>query len=128
LKAKITDRNNAENDVRQFEDVLESWKKLLNSRVEENVLRKNNISQILKNNHGEISIDEIEEFQNQFIIEDEWIHILKMHINDLEKLLHGRMFEEGKIKESFDTKMRNLGFDIFNSTTRFRILQSAFDE
>jgi hypothetical protein len=73
-------------------------------------------------------LEEIEEFQTQFIREDELINSFRRDVNDLDNLLYSRMFEVGKMEKSFDIKMDKLDKDIANSVTRFRILQSAFDD
>ena len=128
MKNKITYRDNPEKDVRQIQNVLETWKQLLNSRMEENVLLKNKISEIVKNNYDQNSLEEIEEFQTQFIIEDELIHSLRMDVIELDNLLYNQVFEDEKTGRLFDTKLENLRRDIANSVTRFHILQSAFDD
>lgn len=121
-------RNIEEKNVRQFQTEIEVWKKILNSRMDENVLLKNVLSDIVKNNYDQNLLEEIEEFQTQFIREDELINSLRRDVNDLDNLLYTKMFEEGKMEKSFDIKMKKMGKDIANSITRFRILQSAFDD
>lgn len=129
LKNKIArNQDNPEMDVRQFQTEIETWKRLLNSRMEENVLLKNKLSNILINNYDQNSLEEIEEFQTQFIIEDELIHSLRRDVNDLDNLLYSKIFEDGKMEKSFETKMDKLGKDIANSTIRFRTLKSAFND
>lgn len=114
-------------NVRQFQTEIEAWKKILNSRMEENVLLKNRLSDIVKNNYDQNLLEEIEEFQTQFIKEDELINLLRRDVTDLDNLLDSKMFEEGKIEKSFYTKMEKFGKDIANSITRFYFLKSAFD-
>jgi hypothetical protein len=121
-------RNIEEKNVRQFQTEIEAWKKILNSGMDENVLLKSRLSDIVKNNYDQNLLEEIEEFQTEFIREDELINSLRRDVNDLDNLLYSKMFEEGKMEKSFETKMDQLGRDISNSVTRFRILQSAFDD
>jgi hypothetical protein len=121
-------RNIEEKSVRQFQTEIEAWKKILNSRMDENVLLKSRLSDIVKNNYDQNLLEEIEEFQTQFIREDELINSFRRDVNDLDNLLYSRMFEVGKMEKSFDIKMDKLDKDIANSVTRFRILQSAFDD
>ena len=126
LKNKIA--RNPGMDVRQFQTQIETWKRLLNSRMEENVLLKIQISDILRDNYDQNSLEEIEEFQTRFIREDELINTLRRGVNDLDNLLYGKLFESVKMEKSFDTKMENLRKDIANSTVRFRILKSTFND
>jgi hypothetical protein len=127
LKNKIAqNQDDPETDIRQFQTEIETWKELLNSRVEENVLLKNKISEILKNNYEQNLLEVIEDFQTQFIKEDELINSLKRNINELDNLMFRKLYEDGKIEKSFGMKMVKLGKDILNSTARFRILHSSF--
>jgi hypothetical protein len=129
LKNKIArNQDDLEKQVRQFQDLFEAWKQWLNSRMEENVLLKNKITEILKNNYDHNSLEEIEEFQTHFIIEDELIHSLRRDVNGLDKFMHSRLAENGKLEKSFYTKMENLRKDITNSITSFRNLKAAFDD
>jgi hypothetical protein len=129
LKNKITrNQDDLEKQVRQFQDLFEAWKQWLNSRMEENVLLKNKITEILKNNYDHNSLEEIEEFQTHFIAEDELIHSLRRDVNELDNFMHSRLAENGKLERSFYTKMENLHKDISNSITRFGILKAGFND
>jgi hypothetical protein len=46
----------------------------------------------------------------------------------LDKLLSMRIFEDWQMQKFFDSKTKNLENDIHSSTTRFRILKSAFHD
>jgi hypothetical protein len=121
-------RDIPEKNARHFQTEIEIWKQSLNFRMEENVLLKNKLADILKNHFDQNSLEEIEEFQTKFIREDELINSLRRDVNNLDNLLYTKMFEDGKMEKLFDTKMEKLSKDITNSITRFRILQSAFDD
>ena len=129
MKNKIArNQDNPKMDVRQFQTKIEGWKQLLNSRMEENVLLKTKLADILKNEYDQNSLEEIEDFQTQFIKEDELIHSLRRDVNDLDNLQYSNIFEFRKMEKSFETKMEKLGKDITNSITRFCILKSAFSD
>lgn len=129
LKNKTARNQNApEKASRQFQTEIERWKELLNSRMEENVLLKNRLSGILKNNYDQNSLEEIEEFQTKLIKEDELISLFRRDVNDLDNLLYSKMFEEEKMEKSFEARMDQLGKEIANSIIRFRILKSAFND
>jgi hypothetical protein len=121
-------RNIQEKNVRQFQTEIEAWKKILNSGMDENVLLKSRLSDIVKNNYDQNSLEEIEEFQTKLIKEDELISLFRRDVNDLDNLLYSKMFEEGKMEKSFEAKMDQLGKEIANSIIRFRILKSAFND
>jgi len=128
LKSKSAWNQSPETGIRQFQTEIEAWKQLLNSRMEENVLLKNEISDILKNNYDQNSLEEIEGFQTQFIREDELIHLLRSDASDIENLMYSKISESGKTEKLLDTKIENLRRDMANSTIRFRILKSAFND
>jgi hypothetical protein len=125
LKNKIArDPNDPEKKIRQFQDVLAMWKQLLNARMEENILLKYKISEILKNNFNQDSLEEIEEFQTQFIKEDELINSLRKDVSELDNYI---LLQNGKIGKSFDDKIEDLRRDIAHSASRFHASKSAFD-
>lgn len=125
MKNKIArDPNDPEKKIRQFQDVLAMWKQLLNARMEENILLKYKISEILKNNFNQDSLEEIEEFQTQFIKEDELINSLRKDVSELDNYI---LLQNGKIGKSFDDKIEDLRRDIAHSASRFHASKSAFD-
>ena len=123
MKNKITDTNNFGNDLRQFKAETESWKQLLSSRMEENVLLKNKLADILKNNFDQSSLEDIEEFQTQFIEQDEWIKSLKKDVIELDKI-----FADGEMEESLDITVKNFRRNLASSSKRFSFLKSAFND
>lgn len=113
--------------VKHFQDLFLRWKQWLNSRMEENVLLKNKIAEILKNNFNQNSLEEIEEFQNEFIKEDELIHLLRSEVNELENHLHLSILGNTELDQVFTTELESLQKDISCSITRFCILKASFD-
>lgn len=128
MKNKIVrDQNDPEKKMRQFQNVLATWKQLLNARMEENILLKYKISEILKNNFNQDSLEEIEEFQTQFIKEDELINSLRKDVSELDNYIFSKVLQNGKIEKSFDAKIEDLRKDIAHSASRFHASKSAFD-
>jgi hypothetical protein len=115
-------------NIRQFQTEIETWKQLLDSGMEENILLKNSISDILKNNYDQSCLDEIEEFQTQFISEDELIHSLKSDVNDSDNMLYAKISEHRKMEKPFYKKMKDLRRDVTDFTTRFQTLKMAFND
>ena len=115
-------------DIRRFQAEIETWKQALNSRMEENLLMKSRLSEILRNNYDQNSLEKIEDFQTQFIKEDELNHSLRSDVNNLDNFWYNHMFENEKMEKSFEMKMKKLNKDITNSIIRFHILKSAFND
>ena len=129
LKNKIaTKQSDPEKDIQQFQIEIQTWKQLLNAGMEENILLKNRISDILKNNYDHSSLEEIEEFQTRFISEDELIHSLKNDVNDSGNLLYRKLSENERMEKPFYKKMENLRRDITDFTNRFHILKLSFND
>jgi hypothetical protein len=127
LKNKTaSNQTNLEKKMRQFQDVLATWKQLLNARMEENILLKYKISEILKNNFNQNFLEKIEEFQTQFIREDEWINLLRKEVSELENYILSKKFQNGT-EQFFDTRIENLRKDVADSGSRFRVSKSAFE-
>ena len=114
-----------END---FQKEVSIWKKRLNSRMEESVLLKNGLSDILKNNYQHCLLEEIEEFQTDFINQDEITHLLRRAVDHLYSLSLHKNFEEQKVGKSFIKSINHLQNNIKHSGNRFRILRSKFWE
>ena len=114
-------------EIAQFQFEIQWWKQLLNSRMEDNILLKNSLSDILKNNFDHNLLDEIEEFQSKFIREDEVIHSLRNDVNEMDSLMHEEMCKEPEITKAIDNKINNLRKSIASSTTHFLLLKFAFD-
>ena len=93
-------------DIRRFQTEIETWKQALNSRMEENLLMKSRLSDILRNNYDQDSLEKIEDFQTQFIKEDELNHSLRSDVNDLDNFWYNPMFENEKMEKSFEMKMK----------------------
>lgn len=123
MKNKIRHKNNFGNDLRQFQAETESWKQLLSSRTEENVLLKNSLAHILKNNFDKSSLEDIEDFQTQFIEQDEWIKSLKKDVIELDKI-----FEDGEIEGSIGMIVEKFRRNLASSSKKFSYLKSAFND
>ena len=128
MKNNMINRQNPGKDLQQIEVKMDSWKQLLNSWMEENILLKNRLSEILRNNFDHNSLEEIEEFQTKFINDDELIRFLKKNVNELDDLLSQREIKKVKMDEIIKTRFENLDNDISISTIKFRELKSAFDD
>ena len=128
MKNNMINRQNPGKDLLQIEVKMDSWKQLLNSWMEENILLKNRLSEILRNNFDHNSLEEIEEFQTKFINDDELIRFLKKNVNELDDLLSQREIKKVKMDEIIKTKFENLYNDISISANKFRELNSAFED
>lgn len=114
--------------IKKWQAEIVAWKKMLSSRMEENVSIKNKISYILKHNYNQNCLDEIEEFQTMSIREDEITSILRSEVAELDNLLIRKKLEDIKFPKSLNETINHLRNDMVYSEERFASLTSAFSE
>lgn len=115
----LHNRNTPNNEIKELREEVLTWKKMVASRMEANILLKNMLSDVLKNNYHQNCLEEIEEFQTKFIQEDEKTNILKKHVADLENILN-RTIDDGIRRESFEQIMKKLRNDFAHSRDQFQ--------
>lgn len=127
----MTDKFPAElgpNDkIKEFQEELNTWKKILNSRMEENVMMKYKLGDLLKRNYKQNHLEQIEEFQNKFIREDELTDILRNDVIKFDDLSYSQVFKDEKMRESYENRMKKLRNDMIRSENHFCSLIASFD-
>ena len=104
----------------------DTWKRLFGFMLDENIHLKNRLSEILKNGFDRNLLDEIENFQNRFIKEDDRISLLRNEVVELDKLLKREKFEDGQIIWEINTKLNKLRNNITNAEKEFGKLKMEF--
>ena len=104
-----------------------SWKRLLDFFMEETVHAKNRLSDILSNGFDRNLLDELEDFQSQYIKQDEVISLLRHEIAELNKLLLNENQNNGINRDLIERKLENLRHNLSNSERRFCDLQLEFN-
>ncbi len=113
--------------LKQLQYESDIWKRLLGFIMDENVHMKNRISEILKNGFNKNLLEEVERFQSRFIKEDELIGLLRNEVAEFDKLLVREIFEDGKIKEAINRRLKKLSNNIIIAERQFSKLQSEFN-
>ena len=77
--------------IRQVSREAEAWKKILGFLQQENILQKNKLVVILKTDHkkDEDLLEIAEQYQYQFLQQDEALRLMWNDIAELEKLMEG---------------------------------------
>lgn len=119
-------QNNPNIGLKKLNEEIGVWKNMIYLRMEENIILKNALAHILRNNYNQNWLEEIEEFQNQFINEDVINDALKKEIVELDNLLL-RTFEDEKTRDFFEKKVKRLRDELAQSEQRFQLLVSSFD-
>lgn len=78
--------------IQQYIYEVDTWYRLLDYLEEENILYKNRIAVILKNDTESLFIEMIESFLNKFVLEDTIISIFKDDIKNAKN----KILEKGK--------------------------------
>jgi predicted nucleic acid-binding Zn-ribbon protein len=112
--------------LKQLQYESDTWKRLLAFMMDENVHLKNRLSEVLKNGSDTTLLGEMENFQNNFVREDELIRLLRKDIAEVDKLLVIEVFEDGKIIKHLNKKMKTLRSNITQVEKKFGQLKSDF--
>lgn len=107
----------------QYRHENATWKRILGYLIEENIILKTRLSEILQNSFAGDNefLDKIEYFQNQFLKEDEIFGYLKLDILEQEQLLDPANPEESdkfpliKRNQKKLTKELELAEKVFNT-------------
>ena len=97
--------------LHQFHHEYQTWKRLLDFFKQENAFLKTRLSEVVDHNTDKDFLALAEQFQNQFIIQDEFIDELKRDIHSMEFLLKEDALQQknspDKRKEAKQSKLRN---------------------
>ena len=69
---------------------------MLGFMMEENILLKNRLSEVLKESGGNGMLEDLDQFQTRFIEQDQRIAFLRSEIAEIDRLLRREIFEDPK--------------------------------
>ena len=119
---------NAESKIGQFRYESETWKRNLEFIMEENANLKNRLAEVLKSEVADEDIlNTAEQYQNDFIREDETISLLRSDIADLDKLLIREVFEDGHLIQDVVRRQKKMSVEMKNAITGFNKLKFDFN-
>jgi hypothetical protein len=113
--------------LKQLEYETETWKRLLGFMSDENIRLKNRLSEILSNHFNGSLLEEMENFQSNFLKEDQRIGLLKNEVAELDKLLLRENFEDGNFIREADHKLKKLRNNIKHAEAQFTKLKMEFN-
>ena len=113
--------------IKQLRHETSTWKRVLHFMQEENIHLKNRLSDVLKDSFDKKMLADVEVFQNNFIKEDELIGLLKNELAEIENSLQHNIFNEGKIENSIDWKIKKLRTNIENAEKDFSKTTNDFN-
>ncbi|CAN5510971.1 hypothetical protein BH11BAC5_BH11BAC5_00370 [soil metagenome] len=112
---------------KQLQVEQDTWKQLLGYMMEENIHLKNRITEILKYKPNRILLDDVENFQSHFIMEDEMISILRNDLANIEKLFAEAGDGNQKMVEQINDRLQRLRENIMLAEAQFNSLKIEFD-
>ena len=113
--------------IKQLRHETSTWKRVLHFMQEENIHLKNRLSDVLKDSFDKKMLADVEIFQNNFIKEDELISLLKNELAEIENSLQHNIFNEGKIENSIEGKIKRLRINIENAEKAFTKVNNDFN-
>ena len=113
--------------LKQLQYESDTWKRLLGFMMDENIHLKNRLSEVLKDKFDKNLLVEIEGFQSNFIKKDELIGLLRNDVAGLDKLLEREIFEDGKIVNEIERRLKNLRNNIVYAEKQFGKLKLEFN-
>jgi hypothetical protein len=77
--------------TKQYDRETEAWKKILGLLQQENIVQKNRLAEILKNNtmHDGQLLEKAEQYQSRFLQQDEAFRLMFKDIGEYERLEEG---------------------------------------
>lgn len=112
--------------LKQLQHESEGWKRLLCFMLDENIHLKNRLSEILKSNLDKTSLDDVENFHNNFLKEDQIIRLLRNEVAEFDKLLIREESEDGIIKKKINSNLKRLRNNIKTAEKQFGKLRTDF--
>lgn len=113
----------------QYRHENATWKRILGYLIEENIILKTRLSEILQNitigDNG--FLDKIEYFQNQFLKEDEIFGYLKLDILEQEQLLDPDMPEDSEKLSLIKRNQKKLTKELETAEKIFNTLKFEFN-
>lgn len=129
----ILNKKNAETDylpelsLKQLRYEINTWKRLLDFTMEENIRFKNRLSEILEYRFNTALLEDVERFQNRFIQQDEVISLLSNEIAETENLLAGKIYRNGTIIPAADKKLKRMRKNMMAAEKRFSRTKTMFN-
>jgi len=109
--------------LKQLQYEAAVWRRLLESMIDENIYHKERLAEILKDRFNFNLLEDIENFQNRFIQQDELFRLIKTHIVKMDKLLIDENFDQEQAYE----KMKSVRSDTIDAEKQFIQLKLEFN-
>ena len=113
-------------ELMQLQCKSNALKQLLGFMMEENVYQKNRLSELLQNSFGKKKLIQVETFQNKFIMQDEFIGLLRNDVAEFDRMLKAEVIEDDQIIADISLKLKQLDEHIKDAEKQFAKLKAAY--
>ncbi len=110
----------------QLQYESDSWKRVLAFIRDENIHLKYRLSDVLKNNFDKQLLVQLENFQSNFVKEDDLLAVLRSDLAELDKLLVWEIMNDEKLMANVENKMKAIRCNIHNAEKQFNQLKADF--
>ena len=115
----------SDSHIKKLRKEISAWRTRLYLRMEENLVLKDMLADILKNNFDHSHLDQIEEFQNNFINEEQVTNHLRKAIVELQKQ-SSKITNHSMQEDGFDEKIKVFNEELKQSDFRFQSMVASF--
>jgi len=131
MKTGLIEKSELMNDslstVKVMQAECENWKRMLEVLMHENVDLKTRLAAVVKENgRSDDFVTLAEQFQNNFMREDEVISLARRDVAEQEKLLLREVFEDGLLFREVTRKQKRLRKELQRIENGFNILKQRF--
>jgi hypothetical protein len=113
--------------LKQLQHESETWKRLLDFMMNENIHLKNRLSEILKDKFDEKLLAQVEDFQNTFLKEDQLIELLRNEVAELDDLFLNKITDKGAMENEIDTRLIKLRDNMITTEREFGKIKLQFN-
>lgn len=113
--------------ILQLRHENESWKRLLNFILDENIHLKHRLAEILKYKSDTLFLEQAEEFQSEFIKKDMLISLLRDDIADMDTCLIKNQLDAGDINPEIKSRLKKLRHNIAQTERQFSKMKLDFN-
>jgi len=114
--------------LRQLQEESDSWKRYLAFITEENICLKNRLSLAVKSSRGEATLNEMENFFNRSIQQDDFLALLRKDVSEFDKLLIREQYEDGLVAKKMDNQLNKNRINMRQFYLEFENLKSDFND
>lgn len=117
----------SELEMRQMYHENEAWKRLLNFMLDENVLLKYRLSEIVRHNSDPGFLEKAEDFQSRFVKNDILISLLRDDVADIGSLLISKEQDHSNRSDQINSRLKKLRHNVAQVERQFSKLRLDFN-